>query len=92
MTWRKRDIWDVRVAQSDFSMHSLYVMRQAAHWCHLTWEYFSRLPTQAQAGYIAEYQTAMRIAAIEAMVAQARQKRAQAQGQMKRRGRPRIRR
>jgi hypothetical protein len=41
-------------------------MRSAAKWRGITWEYFSELDTQAQAGYLAEYETAGRLQALEA--------------------------
>lgn len=37
-----------------------------ARWRGLTWEQFCRLAIDAQAGYIAEYETEMRMQALEA--------------------------
>ena len=37
-----------------------------ARWRGLSWEYFSRLPPEAQAGYIAEYETALKLENLEA--------------------------
>jgi hypothetical protein len=54
-------------------------MRCAAKWRGITWEYFSRLETQAQAGYLAEYETAMRLAALEADAQRKEQTRKQRQ-------------
>jgi hypothetical protein len=41
-------------------------MRSAVKWRGLTWEYFCELDEPDQAGYIAEYETAMRLQALEA--------------------------
>jgi hypothetical protein len=37
-----------------------------ARWRGLTWEYFRRLQPDDQAGYIAEYETAIRLESLEA--------------------------
>lgn len=53
-----------------------------ARWRGLTWEYFSRLPVEAQAGYIAEYETAMKLEALEAEAARKEAERKARKGRM----------
>lgn len=61
------DRWPTRTGRSSYS--TLYHWRCVARWRGLTWEYFSRLPPDAQAGYIAEYETAHRLEYLEAEAA-----------------------
>jgi hypothetical protein len=48
------------------SYSQVYHWRSVARWRGLTWEAFCELDVDAQAGYIAEYETEMRLAALEA--------------------------
>jgi uncharacterized protein (DUF2235 family) len=44
----------------------VYHWRSAARWRGLTWEHWCRLDVDAQAGYLAEYETELRLSALEA--------------------------
>ena len=56
--------WPAPAGRSAYS--ALYHWRCVARWRGLTWEAFRMLPPDDQAGYIAEYETAMRLDALEA--------------------------
>jgi hypothetical protein len=65
--------------KSETGYSILYHMRSAVKWRGLTWEYFCELDEQAQAGYVAEYETAMRLGALEAEAQRKAMKRRQRQ-------------
>lgn len=48
------------------SYSQVYHWRSAARWRGLTWEQWCELDADAQAGYIAEYETELRLSALEA--------------------------
>lgn len=48
------------------SYSAVYHWRSVARWRGITWEAWCDLDTDAQAGYIAEYETEMRLRALEA--------------------------
>ena len=66
MTFQGRDIWRITTPKGDVSYHRLYHWRSAARWRGLTWEAFAELDESAQAAYIAEYETALRLETLQA--------------------------
>ncbi len=63
--WQGRPLerWPTPAGKVSYSQ--IFHWRRCAHWRGLTWEYFSRLPIEAQAAYVAEYETATKLEALE---------------------------
>lgn len=69
MTFLNRPLarWTAPTGRSRYS--ELYHWRCVARWRGLTWEAFRRLHPDDQAGYIAEYETALKLDTLEAEAA-----------------------
>lgn len=57
------DRWATPTGNAGYS--TLYHWRACARWRGLTWEYFRSLSADDQAGYIAEYETALKLETLE---------------------------
>ena len=83
MTFRQRDIWQQPTPKGDISYSELYHWRKVAKWRNLTWEAFCDLESDAQAGYIAEYECDARLSTLEAEWQRKEQERKSRQARMR---------
>lgn len=93
MTFQGRSIWVQSVDKAQYSHSIVFSLRRVARWIPMRWETFCHLPEQEQAGYIAHYETEMRLSALEHAEQQRqnerKQRRARAAAQMQARHRRR---
>lgn len=66
MTYQGRPLERWPIPHGKASSSALYHWRSIARWRGLSWEYFRTLDPDAMAGYIAEYETATSLEALEA--------------------------
>jgi len=58
-------VWSLPAPASKAGYSRTYHWRRAARWRGLSWEQWCRLEPDAQAGYIAEYESELRLAVLE---------------------------
>lgn len=72
MTFRGRDVFDIRVPRAGISYEPLFEWMEAAHWANYRWEVFRALDGDDQARIVAHHRAHMQLEAVLAQDAQRR--------------------
>jgi hypothetical protein len=75
-TWKGTPLDRLQTKKGSQGFNWLFKLRTVARWRGLTWEHFRMLEIDDQAGYVAEYEIAMKFDYLEAMDRLRKQRRA----------------